>query len=201
MSSKRKSWEFYLNGESKNDVHESQSCFSLNLSELSTKTAIRNVVCSKATYQTNYETIGIGKCKERDFLEHLEGPTNCCKKYTVESSKESSLNFNVSDFLAKALPRHNSKTPRKWKSKFDNSEKLWEIERYNEHLVKKLSKAKPTTAIKKLTSEMALLQIRSEKHVPAASVQRRQNQHQINTMNKVMQKRLSNIASKNNSSF
>lgn len=205
MSSKRKPWEFYLNRESKDDIYENQSCFSLNLSELSTNTAIRNIVGSQKMYQSNYEATKMGKSKvkDKDFSEHLEGIANCGKKSTErdayikdESSKESSLNFNVSEFLAKSLPRQNSKTSRKLKSKFDNCEKLWEIERYNKHLRNKLLKAKPTSDIKKSTSQMALLQIRSEKHVPAATIQRRQNQHKINTMNGVIQKKLSDIASK-----
>lgn len=215
MCSKRKSWEYYLTRESKSDAKQSLSCFSLNLSELSTKTAIRNMTDSTVNdshvkFQNNQRIKQMkGKGQEKTFSEkfyeskYLENPKqNCRTNYheDIDSSQKfeklSDYSFNLSDFSAKPLPRHASQTPQKTKSKLVTNDKLWEIERHNEHFMKKLLQAKPTTNIKKSTSEMVLLQVRSEKHVPSASIRRRQKQEEINALNGIMQKKLNAIASK-----
>lgn len=211
MCSKRKPWEYYLTGDSKSDAKESLSCFSLNLSELSTKTAIRNasqsiVNDSRVKFQNNERMTQVkGKGQGTIFSEpkYLEEPVqNCCTKCheDIDSipkfGKVSDYSFNLSDFSAKALPRNASQTSQKLKSKFVSNDKLWEIERHNEHIMKKLQKAKPTSDIRKSTSEMALSQVRSEKHVPPASIRRRQKQAEINVLNGIIQKKLNAIASK-----
>lgn len=216
MCSKRKSWEYYLTRDSKSDAKESLSCFSLNLSELSTKTAIRNVIKSTANdshlnFPNNHERIkqtngdGKGTILSEKFYEpkYLQKQNkNCCKNYheDIDSARKfekvSNYSFNLSDFSAKALHRNASQTSQKAKSKFVPNDKLWQIERHNEHFMNKLLKAKPTSDIKKSTSEMALLQVRSEKHVPAASIRRRQKQNEINAINGILQKKLNAIASK-----
>lgn len=210
MCSKRKSWEYYLTRESKSDAKESLSCFSLNLSELSTKTAIRNMTESPVNdshvkFQNNERIKQMkGKGQEKFYeSKYLENPKqNCSTNYheDIDSiqkfEKVSDYSYNLSDFSAKALPRHATQTSQKAKTKLVTNDKLWEIERHNEHFMKKLLKAKPTTNIKKSTSEMVLLQVRSEQHVPSASVRRRQKQAEINTLNGIMQKKLNAIASK-----
>lgn len=214
MCSKRKSWEYYLTGDSKNDAKESLSCFSLNLSELSTKTAIRNQELKFNDSNVNFHINNEGNKQVRDqqgtsFAENfyeprcLENPIkNCFTKCheDVDShqklEKPSSYSFNLGDFSAKALHRNGSQTSQKSKIKLFTNDKQWEIERHNEHIMKKLLKARPTTDIKKSTSEMVLLQARSEKHVTPASIRRRQKQAEINAMNGIIQKKLNAIASK-----
>lgn len=200
MCTKRRSWEYYLTRENKSDPKESQSCFSLNLSEMSTRTAIRN-----ATESANDSDEVFQNKNGRINKEKLHGSKipirNCCKKCheDVDSDqkyeKVSSCSFNFSDLSAKTLPRNVSTSP-KLKSKFDTNHKLREIERFNELFMKRLLKSKPTKDIKKSTSEMTLLQMRSEKHVPPASIQRRQKQAEINTVNGIIHKKLTAIASK-----
>lgn len=223
MCSKHKSWEYYRTRESKNYAKESMSCFSLNSSEISTKTAFRKIdqstlKNSQLNCQKNYETIKQVKSngQETKFPEkryetkHSENPMkNCCKKYyeqrdtgsSQEFTKGSSVSLNFSEFSIKTLPRDISKMSQKSKSKSVCNEKLWEIERHNEHFMKKLMKAKPTTDIKKSTSEMTLLQTRSEKHIPPASIRRRQKQQEINAINGIIQRKLNAIASKKSKSI
>lgn len=173
------------------------------------QTAIRNdnqaiVNVSKVKCQSNQVK---GKRLEINFAEkHYEVKNlqntikNCCKQYyrrdiDQQSTGASSISLNFSDISPKADV---SKTAQKCKSKLVCNEKLREIERHNEHFMKKLMKAKPTSNIKRTTSEMTLLQERSEKHVPAASILRRKKEQEINTINRIIQKKLNAIASKKN---
>lgn len=203
MCSKRKSWEYYLSKESKSDAKESLSCFSLNLSELSTKTAIRNVTepSCKAfhTKLSNNAKISHIKCKEREriFLDaSYQSKNHKDSALSRKFDKVSNYSYSMSDFSAKLLPRNISQTSHKTRNNFVNTDKQREIERHNEHFMKKLQRAKPTTDIKKSTSEVTVLQVRSEKHVPAASIRRRHQQAEINAKNEIIQKKLNAIASK-----
>lgn len=198
----RKSLEFYLSGERKGDAKESLSCFSLNLSELSTQTAIRNVressIQNRDKLRNNFRiNQSKGKKQEAFHSEKLYQPKSHGDIDSIQKfDKVSNYSFNLSDFSGKPLHRNGSKVSQKSKSKFTNTDKSREIALSNEHFMKKLQKAKPTTSIRKSTSEMALLQVRSEKHVPAASIRRRQHQAEIDAINRIMLKKLNAIATK-----
>lgn len=219
MTSNHKSWAYYLTRENKNDIRDSQSCFSLNLSELSTRTAIKNVNATvKGTHDKCLdvdEKLMRAKSKVQE-IDHSERKydrskireypiKNCCNNYgdQVSDSYQQSAkltSYSLSEFSTKTLPKSGRRpTTQKSQTKC-TQEKVWEIERHNEYIMKKLLKAKPTADIKKSTSEMTLLQTRSEKHVSAASIQRRQKQYEINTLNSIIQKKLNAIATKRMSS-
>ncbi len=182
MCTKPKPCEYYLSSESRSDAKESLSNFSLNFSEFSNKTAIRNVTKPSvngfnAKFQNNNERIS-----------QMKNSRTGTSVADIDSRK---FSFSFSGISTNA-----SQTSQKSKSKFTVNDKEREVERHNEHFMKKLLKAKPTTDIKKSTSEMTLLQVRSEKHVPPASIRRRQKQVEIDTINRIIQKKLNAIASK-----
>lgn len=192
-----------MSKESKSDAKESLSCFSLNLSELSTKTAIRNVTepSCKAFHtklSNNTRTKHIRNTEQGRISSEASYQPKNHKDFepSRKFDKVSNYSFDLSDFSSKLLSRNNSQTSQQTRNNVANNDKQWEIERHNQHFMKKLQKAKPTNDIQKSTSEMAVLQLRSEKHVPAASIRRRQKQAEINSKNEIIQKKLNAIASK-----